>query len=79
MSSGSPLSLPTPKAFQDYGPAYATKEESSDDGVIKFKAEKDATWDWKDIYSVASAKGTICFFSDHHEIRVDEYSYYAAG
>jgi hypothetical protein len=63
----------------DYDPAYATKEESSDDGVIKFKAEKEATWDWKDIYSVASAKGTICFFSDHHEIRVDEYSYYAAG
>lgn len=63
----------------DYDPASAVKEESEDDGFVKFLAEKEATWDWKDIYSVASAKGTISFFSERHEIRVENYSYCAAG
>ncbi len=62
----------------DIDPAYATLE-SSGDGVIIYKAEKEATWDWKDIYAVASAKGMICFYADRQEIRVENYSYYVAG
>lgn len=63
----------------DYDPSWVTPESSDYENVVKFKAEKQATWDWKDIYSVASAKGTICFFKERREIRVEEYSYYAAG
>ena len=63
----------------DYDPSWVTPESSDDENVVKFKAEKQATWDWKDIYSVASSKGTICFFKERREIRVEEYSYYAAG
>ena len=63
----------------DYDPSWVTPESSDDENVVKFKAEKQATWDWKDIYSVASSKGMICFFKERREIRVEEYSYYAAG
>mmetsp|Transcript_24950 Transcript_24950/g.52245 ORF Transcript_24950/g.52245 Transcript_24950/m.52245 type:complete len:459 (+) Transcript_24950:121-1497(+) len=41
------------------------------------KAEKQAVWDWKDVYSVASAKATIKISS--RDIYVDDYSYYVAG
>jgi len=62
----------------DIDPAWVSLE-GGEGNVVKFKAEKQATWDWKDIYAVASAKGTICFFPDKHEIRVQEYSHYVAG
>ena len=54
-------------------------KDGEDPNVKKFTAEKQATWDWKDIYSVASAKGIICFDAQNQDIRVDDYSYYAAG
>lgn len=44
----------------DYDPPSASPLASSDDeNILRFQAEKEATWDWKDIYSVATAKGTI--------------------
>mmetsp|Transcript_18114 Transcript_18114/g.41900 ORF Transcript_18114/g.41900 Transcript_18114/m.41900 type:complete len:242 (-) Transcript_18114:92-817(-) len=49
-----------------------------EDGVL-FNVSKEATWDWKDIYSVASAKATIRFLPNQHEIRVEEYIYSVAG
>lgn len=42
-----------------------------------FQVEKQAIWDWKDIYSVATGKATIKISSG--DIYVDEYSYYVAG
>eukprot|EP00978_Attheya_sp_CCMP212_P047115 scaffold421231_cov58-Attheya_sp.AAC.1 len=42
-------------------------------------AEKEATWDWKDIYSVATAKGTIRFLPNQEKVQVEQYSFYAAG
>jgi hypothetical protein len=42
-------------------------------------AEKEATWDWKDIYSVATAKGTVRFLPNEEKIQVEQYSFYAAG
>lgn len=47
------------------------------EGTSILNAEKQAVWDWKDIYSVASAKATIKISSE--DIYVDEYSYYVAG
>ena len=51
--------------------------------VQTFSAEKEATWDWKDIYSVASAKAIIKIISNkssgERHVYVDEYSYYVAG
>ena len=57
-----------------------------------FEVEKSATWDWKDIYSVAQAKGRIRFSSttaaatavpaspaSSLTIIVEDYSYYVAG
>lgn len=44
-----------------------------------YKVEKQATWDWKDIYSEASAKGRIRFNPNKRDIRVEDYSYYVAG
>jgi hypothetical protein len=40
---------------------------------------KSATWDWKDIYSVAKSMATIRFPIDAGEIRIENYSYYVAG
>lgn len=51
---------------------------SGEDGEA-FDVEKNATWDWKDIYSVASAKGIVRFVTGKTEIRVENYSYYVAG
>jgi hypothetical protein len=74
-----------PGKHWDIDPATIVVVDDGDDGdvsdtsVVQFAAEKQATWDWKDIYSVASAKGTICFFKDSQEIRVQDYSYYVAG
>ena len=53
--------------------------DDDNDVVVRFQAEKEATWDWKDIYSVASAKGRICFYRQRKEICVENYSYYVAG
>ncbi|KAL3930472.1 MAG: hypothetical protein SGBAC_011754 [Bacillariaceae sp.] len=63
----------------DYDPPSASSIECAENNVLKFKAEKEATWDWKDIYSVATAKGTISFYMETNEILVEGYSYYAAG
>ena len=63
----------------DYDPPSASPITSDDESILRFQAEKEATWDWKDIYSVATAKGTIVFFMETNEIRVEDYSYYAAG
>jgi len=42
-----------------------------------FNAEKLATWDWKDIYSEASATAVIRFLPDR--ILIENYAYYVAG
>ena len=42
-----------------------------------FNAEKLATWDWKDIYSEASATAVIRFLPDR--ILIEDYAYYVAG
>lgn len=63
----------------------ATKDLDGDDNSLKtedivwFAAEKEATWDHKDIYSVASAKAVIKISRQLHLVVVDEYSYYVAG
>lgn len=60
-----------------------TAVEPANDGepvdVQVFAAEKQATWDWKDIYSIASAKATIKISRASGNIYVDDYSYYVAG
>ena len=53
-------------------------QEVGAQNVQLFNAEKEATWDWKDIYSVTSAKALIKI-SAGSDIFVDEYSYYTAG
>lgn len=40
-------------------------------------SDKQAVWDWKDTYSVATAKCTIKVSSE--QICIDDYSYYVAG
>jgi hypothetical protein len=64
--------------YWDIASATASRIEG-DDGVVKYEALKKAAWDWNDIHSVASAKGTICFFQKDEAIRVEEYSYCVAG
>jgi len=44
-----------------------------------FRVEKRAVWDYKDVYSVASAKGIIRFIPNVNEIRIESYAYYVAG
>lgn len=47
--------------------------------MVWFVVEKQATWDHKDIYSVASAKAIIKISHQLRIVLVDEYSYYVAG
>lgn len=51
--------------------------EEAHDGL--YYAAKQATWEWKDIYAVSSAKGTIRFLPSIGEIRIENYSFYTAG
>jgi hypothetical protein len=69
----------TPGEHWDIDSATATVMENFRFANDRFAVEKQATWDRKGICSVASAKGTVCFLKDSHEIRVEEYSYYVAG
>mmetsp|Transcript_8427 Transcript_8427/g.12920 ORF Transcript_8427/g.12920 Transcript_8427/m.12920 type:complete len:245 (-) Transcript_8427:149-883(-) len=55
----------------------ATVRQLEGKGV--YAVEKEATWDWKDIYAVSSSKGTIRFLDDLKEIRIENYSHYCAG
>jgi hypothetical protein len=61
------------------GSLVSLTQDEDCDGGITFHAKKEATWDWKDIYSVATAKATIRFLPFLQEIRVEYYSYYVAG
>ena len=54
-------------------------ERSGESAEKRFTCQESATWDWKDIYSVASAKATIVFSPDRSEIRVEGYQFYCAG
>lgn len=54
-------------------------ERDEDTTEKLFTCQESATWDWKDIYSVASAKARIAFSQDRREIRVEGYQYYCAG
>ena len=54
-------------------------EGENDDDEHMWEVSKSATWDWKDIYSVAESKGTIRYRMDAGEIRIENYSYYVAG
>jgi hypothetical protein len=47
--------------------------------TVCFLVEKQATWDHKDIYSVASAKAIIKISHQLRIVLIDEYSYYVAG
>ncbi len=53
--------------------------ESTDPNVEMFKVECSSTWDWKDIYSVASSRAVISFNSTERTILIDDYRYYVAG
>lgn len=55
----------------------ACVREHEENGL--YVAEKEATWDWKDIYAVATAKGNVRFLDHLKEIRIEMYSYYCAG
>lgn len=69
----------TPGAHWEIGTATLDELEDGEmEGQFEcFGAEKEAVWDWKDIYSVATAKATIKISSG--DIYIDEYSYYVAG
>jgi hypothetical protein len=45
---------------------------------MKFVSEKKARFDWKGVYSIASATGTICFYPDQREIFVEDYNFCVA-
>lgn len=45
----------------------------------EYQASKEATWDWKDIYAVATAQGRVCFDFELQQICIRQYSYYCAG
>ena len=59
--------------------ASVEKESFSNGNVVVFQAEKKAKLDWKDVYSIASAKGTICFFRDLRQIHIEEYHFCVAS
>lgn len=46
---------------------------------VCYDVSKEATWNNKDIYSVATAKARIRLLQGGNEIRVEGYSYYVAG
>ena len=52
---------------------------SSNDEYVSYGSMCSATWDWKDIYAVASSKATIRVFLKKPEIHIVEYKYYVAG
>lgn len=55
-----------------------TGDEEAAEGEFEcFDAEKEAVWDWKDVYSVAKARATIKICKE--SVLVDDYSYYVAG
>jgi len=76
-----------PGAHWEIGTAILDKLDPLDDKTLLdgeegekfeiFQAEKQAIWDWKDIYSVATGKATIKISCG--DIYIDEYSYYVAG
>jgi len=41
--------------------------------------EKQEIWDWKDVFSVAMAKGLVRIMVGEKTITVEGYSYYVAG
>lgn len=51
--------------------------DDTPDGSSCWTIEKSATWDWKDIYSVARVEGRVRFLP--FVVRVEDYLYYAAG
>lgn len=69
----------------------STHDDDAAKLTAAFRVEKTATWDWKDIYSVATAKAVIQFMDGNNDdtnktqgpttavIRVQDYSYYVAG
>jgi hypothetical protein len=68
----------------EHGDGYTDEKDASSSGprtttLALFAAEQSATWDWKDIYSVAQAKGKIRFTTPGTTIHVEDYNYYVAG
>lgn len=55
------------------------KIDNDDNSEKTFQCSESSTWDWKDIYSVATSKATIVFSNDRLNIRVEDYSFYCAG
>lgn len=62
-----------------YDGVRASAEPSDNDDIHKFECEISHTWDWKDIYSVASGKATIFINVKARTIFVDKYYFYCAG
>jgi hypothetical protein len=55
-------------------------DETFEDEISStFNCKCSATWDWKDIYSVASSKAHIRILKSKNEIYIEDYSYYCAG
>jgi hypothetical protein len=52
---------------------------SNDENSVTFQCKCSATWDWKDIYSVATSKANIKILASNHEIYVQDYAYSCSG
>lgn len=61
------------------GSSVSQLASSSNDEYVSYASVCSATWDWKDIYAVASSKATIRVFLQKPEIHILEYKYYVAG
>ena len=72
----SEMSGTCPRTSQDID-EYVNFSKAQD--MVWFVVEKQATWDHKDIYSVASARAIIKMSHQLRIVLVDEYSYYVAG
>lgn len=66
-----------PRKRWTIGLADVFREEEGE--IVKIRAVKEARLNWKEYFSCAVAKGTICFFPDRQEIRVDDYNFCVAG
>ena len=54
-------------------------DDTGNGEYVAYKCSCSATWDWKDIYSVATSKATIRVFVNRPLIHVVGYKYYVAG
>lgn len=67
------------KKWKICGATIVSKENSSDDSVATYNAEKKAKLEWKNVYCMASAKGRISFVLEGRQIKVEEYNFCVAN